>query len=358
MSSTTSAAAPSASPSSPRFHFPSAVPRKEQPNAHPYAIQTSSTAILSRSNSTSAHASVGPHHYIPMSPSPTSPNHSPTKVHRPSRHRYSRSLTSDQPPSLPPPPGMNQTQDNTPRNRGHRADTLPSSAGLSLQNLDLPDDPKSWTPPQLSMYLSAALRTGDANLPAPVAKDIARFVNERSITGKTFLRFSEDDLLQYVPFLACYLNPHINQTDSESINSGVQLYSLHPASYARQFCVAGYGGSVTHLPMKMKKILVVSRPRPRLVPTGTKPRGQKVGPATVERSKAWWSHLKCRPPFVQDWTAMDKMCLTILMAQASQQSQKRRLLPAMHLSRRITTKTFLRPHLRRRVIDLYLLEVW
>jgi hypothetical protein len=46
------------------------------------------------------------------------------------------------------------------------------------------------------MYLSATLGAGDANLPAPVAKDIAKFVNQRRITGKTFLRLSEADLLQ------------------------------------------------------------------------------------------------------------------------------------------------------------------
>ena len=194
----------SSSPSSLAFHFP----KKEQPNVHPYAIKTSSTAILSRSNSTSAHASVGPHHYIPSSPSTTSPQHSPAKQHRPSRHRYSRSLTSDLPPALPPPPGAspsaspNQTQfsgsdsDNTPRRRGQRAETLPSSAAPPIQNLDLPDDPKTWTPSQLSKYLSTTLRAGDANMPAPVAKDIAKFISDNRITGKTFLRFSEDDLLQ------------------------------------------------------------------------------------------------------------------------------------------------------------------
>ena len=199
MSSTTCASrTPSSSPSSAAY-LPSILPRKEQPNAHPYAIQTSSTAILSRSNSTSAHASVGPHHYIPMSPSPTSPQHSPTKLNRPARHRYSRSLTSDQPPSLPPPPGAtSQVEDEiTPRSHRHRADTLPpASPGPHLLNLDLPDDPETWTPSQLSLYLSATLRTGDANVPAPVAKDVAKFVNERRIAGKVFLRLSEDDLIQ------------------------------------------------------------------------------------------------------------------------------------------------------------------
>lgn len=190
--STTTNSSSSSSPSSSAFNFPTVLPRKEQPNTHPYAIQTSSTAILSRSNSTSAHASVGPHHYIPESPSPTSPQHSPTKLNRPNRHRYSRSLTSDQPPPLPPPPGAVSLQDNTPRKRVYHAEAL-SSAVLPPQNLS--KDPNSWTPSQLSMYLSANLQAGGSNLTS-VANDIAKFVIERRITGKKFLTLSEDDLFQ------------------------------------------------------------------------------------------------------------------------------------------------------------------
>jgi len=208
MPTATSTKSPTSSPSSSTIHFPSPIPRKDQPNTHPYAIKTSSTAILSRSNSTSSHASVGPHHYVPTSPSPTSLQHSPTKL-RQSRHRYSRSLTSDLPPALPPPPPVVspssspvQTQldddedDDTPRKRMQRADTMPSSASAPLQDLDLPDDPTIWKPSQLSIYLSSILRAGDAKLPVAVAKDIASFVRENRITGKIFLRLSEDDLIQ------------------------------------------------------------------------------------------------------------------------------------------------------------------
>lgn len=206
MPTATSTNSPSSSPLSSTIHFPSSIPRKDQPNAHPYAIKTSSTAILSRSNSTSSHASVGPHRYVPTSPSPTSLQYSPTKL-RPSRHRYSRSLTSETPPALPPHPSASpssspvQTQlddedGDTPRKSLQRADTMPSSAGPPLQDLDLPDDPSTWTPSQLSIYLSSTLRAGDAKLPAPVAKDIASFIRENRIRGEIFLSLSEDDLIQ------------------------------------------------------------------------------------------------------------------------------------------------------------------
>ncbi|KAF9526331.1 hypothetical protein CPB83DRAFT_908443 [Crepidotus variabilis] len=198
------------SPSSSGFHFPGSAQKKEQPNAHPYAIRTSSTAILSRSNSTSSNASVGAHHYIPSSPSPAATKHAAVKHHRPSRHRYSRSLTSDNPQPLPPPPsGVSpsptremfseepEVYDDTPTRRNQRAETLPSSVGAPVQHVDLPDDPKSWTPSQVSTYLSSTLRAGSANLPGPVAKDIATFIRERRITGRIFLRLSEDDLIQF-----------------------------------------------------------------------------------------------------------------------------------------------------------------
>jgi len=319
MSPTTSASAPSSTPSSPAFQFPTILPRKEQPNTHPYAIKTSSTAILSRSNSTSNHASAGPHHYVPMSPSPTSPHNSPTKMHRSSRHRYSRSLTSDLPPPLPGPPGAvsnHSEEDNTPTKFGRRAEALPSSAGPLLRDLDLPDDPKSWAPSQLSTYLSATLRTGDANLPAPVARDIVNFVNEHRITGKTFLRFSEDDLLQYVlsflyicnirtlttsicckstfftcliPLFHCFTAANTRPTGSESTNSGVRLFFLHLADYDRQFCVAEFGALVIHLKTK-KTTLVMPRSRLLRVPMEQKPQGQEVGiqvlRAITEGSKA------------------------------------------------------------------------
>ncbi|KAF8149095.1 hypothetical protein B0H34DRAFT_811661 [Crassisporium funariophilum] len=184
-------------------------PRPEPANAHPYAIKTTSTALLSRSNSTSSpHSSA--HHYVPTSPSPT--HTSPTKPHRPhrpSRHRYSRSLTGEGPRPLPAPPspspsptrGLEEDED-TPRRRGGRADTLPSAdSPFNAQKLELPDDPKAWTPAQVSEYLVSALHVGNGiaggELPAPIVHDISKFVRDKKITGRSFLRLSEHDLEGY-----------------------------------------------------------------------------------------------------------------------------------------------------------------
>ena len=97
----------------------------------------------------------------------------------------------------------------TPPRRAKRADTLPSapspfnSAPSAVSIDDLPSNPKLWTPSQLSSYLTTALRvtsqekTQDPNvvvLPARVAKDIAVFVKEMRVTGRTFLRLNDEDL--------------------------------------------------------------------------------------------------------------------------------------------------------------------
>jgi hypothetical protein len=111
-------------------------PPKQTANTHPYAIKTTSTSILSRSNSTSSPSNA--HFYIPPSPSP-----SPTRPDPPrtgAGHRYSKSLSDQTPTPLPLPSSANHEK---------------SPAPL----LDhLPPNPKSWSPAQLSSYLSTALR--------------------------------------------------------------------------------------------------------------------------------------------------------------------------------------------------------
>lgn len=89
--------------------------------------------------------------------------------------------------------------------KAKRAETLPTfleplpapiPQPLSLD--DLPPNPKLWTPSQLSSYLISALRIrpsdGGAILPDRVAKDIAAFVKHARMTGRTFLRLTEEDL--------------------------------------------------------------------------------------------------------------------------------------------------------------------
>lgn len=157
-------------------------------NPHPYAIKTTSTGILSRSNS--SRSATAAHHFVPSSPT------KPTSTHpRPINHRYSSSLNSNElPRPLPVPPSDNYTRD-------RRADTLPST--LSQPNLfgiddDLPDDPRTWSPSDLSTYLSASLRLTSADLPPLVVHDITAFVRSQKLTGKKFLRLTDGDLDAYV----------------------------------------------------------------------------------------------------------------------------------------------------------------
>jgi hypothetical protein len=82
-----------------------------------------------------------------------------------------------------------------------RADTLPSyidavSVAVSAEpEEDLPHNPKTWTPSQLSVYLTAALhvRSG-ARLPERVARDITSWVRREAVTGRAFLRWTDEDL--------------------------------------------------------------------------------------------------------------------------------------------------------------------
>ena len=59
-------------------NFPSSIrlgiSQHTQPNAHPYAIKTTSTALLSRSTSSNAQSATVVHRCIPLSASPSSPS--------------------------------------------------------------------------------------------------------------------------------------------------------------------------------------------------------------------------------------------------------------------------------------------
>ena len=175
------------------------------PNQHPYAIKTTSTAVLTRSNST-GYAASHQHVYIPSTP-PTSN----------SKHRHSKSdVSRPSPRPLPIPPSLESPT--KPRN-GHgytssdeitfpslrsRADTLPNATNTSLPTSppplkaeDLPSNPRVWTTSQLASYLITALRVKSGEvlpLPLQVAKDIAAFVKEARLNGRSFLRLNEHDL--------------------------------------------------------------------------------------------------------------------------------------------------------------------
>ncbi|KAJ4483286.1 hypothetical protein J3R30DRAFT_3698065 [Lentinula aciculospora] len=185
------------------FNFPrSASPTKEslRPNAHPYAIKTTSTALLSRSDSSARTHDSSHHHYIPRTPPATS--NSPRKhTGSHSRHRYSSSLSSDNlPRPLPVPPSSTQEALSGSPGKHSRPFFSPAVSSTPLTLEDLPPNPKLWTPSQLCAYLTTALRIkpGESiQLPVQVTRDIANFVRESKITGRVFLRLDEKDLEAY-----------------------------------------------------------------------------------------------------------------------------------------------------------------
>ncbi|KAH9983298.1 hypothetical protein BJV77DRAFT_966894 [Russula vinacea] len=60
---------------------------------------------------------------------------------------------------------------------------------------DLPLNPKTWTPSQLSVYLTRALRVRSGERPPErVARDIASWVRREGVTGRTFLRWTDENL--------------------------------------------------------------------------------------------------------------------------------------------------------------------
>jgi hypothetical protein len=139
---------------------------KHDSNPHPYPIKTTSTGLLTRSNSSPSPAH-DRHHYVPLA-SPTRPRSGsdagvngnaagPSK----GRHRYSRSLTSHFPISLPVPPSPTRSLNSL--ELEHEISILPrreiyhSDAPGELY--DLPPDPQTWSPAQLSTYLATALKS-------------------------------------------------------------------------------------------------------------------------------------------------------------------------------------------------------
>lgn len=207
-------------PSSPASNFPvikqdSAV----KPNPHPYAIRTSSTGLLSRSNSSGHNTSASRHHYVPV---PTSPTH-----HRDARrrsHKHTKSLNEDpscergSPQPLPVPSSFisnarsglrGVSLEELPQRR--RAETLPANLTGSNVPTDivavaggLPSNPKLWSPSQLASYLLTALRASDldmdgsANLSASAIPAVAEYVQNTKLSGRIFLRLNEEDMATYV----------------------------------------------------------------------------------------------------------------------------------------------------------------
>ena len=176
--------------------FPAVVQEPIKPNPHPYAIRTTSTGVLSRSNSSGRNVAASRHHYVPLSPRP---NKRDSQGHR--AVKSVSSLVNLKPPQpLPVPPDFTSTVGSA--NRA-RADTLPTTLignDMSSALVDLPANPKLWTVSQVSSYLLGALRlpsmsaTPAESLPLAIVQDIAAIVRQAKINGRAFLRLNEEDL--------------------------------------------------------------------------------------------------------------------------------------------------------------------
>ena len=124
------------------------------------------------------------------------------------------------------------------RQRTKHVGTLPSS---TIPTIDLPEDPKRWSPTHLSTYLSSTLRgAGAGEVPDQVTRDITVFFREKQITGKTFLRLNEGDLEGYVFFFFLVFPSFFLSTFLPSANNWIETqvrtpttYHTHPLSASR-----------------------------------------------------------------------------------------------------------------------------
>ncbi|CAK5280522.1 unnamed protein product [Mycena citricolor] len=177
---------PPPSPSSSAYKFPrSHSPTKEdlRPNAHPYPIKTTSTAVLSRSNSVSSSPATK-HHYIPISPSPkreASADSSDDKRKKDDYrgHRYSRSLSTS------------EDQHVLPAQQGPRALPVPpnvtnnsiAAINAAAKANELVVSPKRWTPEELAAHLGQS-----------VSKEAGEWAARSRIGGRAFMKMREEEL--------------------------------------------------------------------------------------------------------------------------------------------------------------------
>ncbi|KAG2147720.1 uncharacterized protein EDB93DRAFT_1328425 [Suillus bovinus] len=223
-----------------------AVPTKKHPtilpNAHPYAIKTTSSAVLSRSNSSPHSSPSVKHHYVP--PSPTRP-----------RHGYAFSLSSVEgvsvneipgPSPLPVPLSFHSTpltraslslsDDATPSRRLKRADTLPPSASVPVLNNNdvtedndkLPRNPKHWSTDDLALHLATSLQVG-SQLSTEDQGHLIRVIKEQNFTGRNFLRLTDADLasLSLTPSQRLYLLEASRALRADVLRGRIWMDSYH-----------------------------------------------------------------------------------------------------------------------------------
>ena len=173
--------------------------RDSRSNPHPYAIKTTSTGVLTRSNS--AHSTHSTHHFVPSSP--TKPKVNQTRQSE--GHKYNHIPNEELPRPLPIPPNFASSGSPTktefePHHEtsfiGHMKRQSDTRHSLSQPEplkgsvtAELPNDPRVWTPSQLSTYLTSS---GDSS--PSFAQDLATFIHLHKITSQRFLQLTESDL--------------------------------------------------------------------------------------------------------------------------------------------------------------------
>jgi len=182
--------------------------KKHQPNAHPYPIKTTSSALLSWSNSSPHSVQSVKHHYVPLSPTRARREHSSREVGNTTGNTVPR------PPPLPTPPPYfsgSPTRSSftsteafvTPKRK--RAETLPPGTTHPLMNIDndsilngdLPSNPEQWTTEQLLTHLSMSLNAGK-DLKTSSVDVMLNWVRKRGLTGRQWLRLTYTDVIRWV----------------------------------------------------------------------------------------------------------------------------------------------------------------
>ncbi|OCF36131.1 hypothetical protein I316_02003 [Kwoniella heveanensis BCC8398] len=163
---------------------------------HPYAIQSTASANLTRSNSS------------PAQPIGVSGGHRPSR----SMSSLNQFLNQDLKEKDGPTGTEKDKEDrrksmdmfSSPSRPGvRRSGTLPDFLmgdkrdKVAEKDVDLPMNPKQWTPSELAQYLGHTLRTGGHDgtghvLPAPLVEDIKSWVLRQRVSGRAFIRGSTD----------------------------------------------------------------------------------------------------------------------------------------------------------------------
>lgn len=222
--------------------------KKNQPNPHPYSIKTTSSALLSWSNSSPSH-SVQPvkHHYVP--PSPTRARRGDAS--RDMSHRVGGN-DMPHPPPLPTPPTVfsgscssfaSTEVFSAPQRK--RAETLPSGTvnsfmhtdDPSIRDGDLSSNPEEWTMEQLLTHLSTSF-TMEKDTEMSSAGVMLDWVRKRGFTGWQWLRLTDTDVIRYVYFFPSLLFPKRAQKPlvCPSRLRRDLIYWRIPIRFARMFC--------------------------------------------------------------------------------------------------------------------------